>query len=1039
MLARADGFFRAGQYDKAEIEYKNVIQAHGLDPLAVSRIGIIYFEQGRLGPAFQYLFKGSELQPDNPEPRVKLGLYYFAIGRGDEARAAAALALDKDPKRDDAIMLLAEASLKAKDMAAARARLSALPLQNAAVLSALALLDVRENKIKEAEGLLGRALELDLKFGPANSILGALYLSRKDTARAEQAFAVAAESASPRSALKIQYAQFNLQVGQVAAAKRSLEETIRNAPDFIPARMMLAGIFANEKNYDEAIAGLDKVLGQDGAHPEALLLSAQMRLAKGEKEKAILTLETVTRLFPRAAQAHHQLGAAHSANGETGKAAASFAQAVALEPRFAAPALALAEINIRQGNIGPAITSLRQLLVQNPGLVEAQTLLATAYRVQGNLADSIAALRQLVVMAPKSPAAHLNLGMSLLQQGKTEEGRNSLTTAAELAPDDFSVLEQLVSLDIFEKKSAAALTRVSDQIARTPAQGRLQILLSRVHSSRSDFTSAEIALRKATELQPASLDSYFALVQLLVSTNQQDKAVSELRQVILRNPKDIRPLMILAGLHEQKKDFAAARQDYEQILAIDPKVGVALNNLAYIYSDHVNDQDKALDLAQRARDLMPNQWETADTLGWVLYKKRQFQRAIPLLEEACTKNPENPELRFHLGMAYYMAGDEPKSRSALEQALRLNQKFPGADEAALSLALLNIDAGKSGPADLAKLEDVASKRKDDAVVLSRLGELYERSGNRDKAMSAYESALNASPAHIGATVGMIRLVHAKGETPRAYELAKAARKLAPKDSRLAHTFGRLAYETGDFLTAATALQDAARQLPDDTVIRYDLAEAAYSVGRLAETQAALREALEKSPESSRAGKAREFLAMMALSANASDAAGAAVKIETALAANASDVPALMAKGIIAEEKRDLDAAKKLYERALAVFPDFSPAKKRLAILYAAKADDDRKGLEFATKAREAFPDDAELARALGIITFRLGNYPRAATLLLESARTRSTDAELFYYLGLAQQKQKDTAAGTRSLQKALELGLPENLAAEVKKALAPAK
>jgi tetratricopeptide (TPR) repeat protein len=1038
ILSRADGFFQAGQYDKAEIEYKNVLQSHGLDPTAVARLAVIYFDQGRIAPAIQALTRASELQPENAEVRVKLGLAYLAVGRIDDARNAASLALERNPASDDAVMLLAEASQTPKDRAVTRAQLRGLAKQNAAVLSALALLELRENRVKDAEALLTRALELGPKLSAANSLQGAVYLAQKDNARAVAAYAAAAAAAPARSPFRIQLAQFHLQVGEIAAAKKVLEETIKNAPDYIPARMLLAKVLASEKNYDDAIAHMDKVLALDGTHPEALLLSAQLRLAKGEKEKAIITLETATRVYPNAPQAHLSLGSAYLANGEIGKATVSLSQAVALAPDLPAAVIALAELNVRQSNFIPAIVALQQLLKKNPAIAEAQLLLATAFRLQGNLTEALAAYRQLAVVDPKNFPAHLFAGAILMQQGKLAEARTALGKAVELAPDDLTAVDQLITLDLMEKKAPDALRRVNDLVARSPKDGRLQILLARVLSAQADFSGAEAALRKAIELQPDSLDPYLSLVQLLVSTKQQDKALTDLKQAVAKNPKDIRPLMLMATLHEQQKDFASARQAYEQVLVIEPKAAVALNNLAFIYSEHAGDQDKAFEYAQRARDLLPNQWETADTLGWILYKKQQFTRALPLLEEAVAKNPDSAELRYHVGMAYYNTGNEAKSRLALERALELNKTFTGADEAAEALALLKLDPASADAAAKAKLEALAAKRKDDAVLFSLLGQLYEKDGNRDKAMAAYETTLRINPGHVAATLGAVRILRAKGELPKALELAKVARKAAPGDPLIAQALGRLAFDTGDFPAANTALQDAVRQLPNDPEVLFDLAEAAYSVGRVADARTAMGDAVEKSPGFSRAAKAREFLGMIALATDAAQARSSADKVDAALAANPRDVPALMVKGLIAEGQNDADGARKIYFRVLERFPDFSPAKKRLAILFAAKGDDDRKGLELATKAREAFSGDAELARALGIITFRLGSFSRAASLLSESARSRPTDAELFYYLGLAQQQTKDAAA-PRSLQKAIDLGLPENLAKEAKKALAPAK
>jgi len=48
------------------------------------------------------------------------------------------------------------------------------------------------------------------------------------------------------------------------------------------------------------------------------------------------------------------------------------------------------------------------------------------------------------------------------------------------------------------------------------------------------------------------------------------------------------------------------------------------------------------------------------------------------------------------------------------------------------------------------------------------------------------------------------------------------------------------------------------------------------------------------------------------------------------------------------------------------------------------------------KARQAYPDDPEIAKALGILNYRRGYYPQSADLLKEAAARRKDDPELLY-------------------------------------------
>ena len=197
--------------------------------------------------------------------------------------------------------------------------------------------------------------------------------------------------------------------------------------------------------------------------------------------------------------------------------------------------------------------------------------------------------------------------------------------------------------------------------------------------------------------------------------------------------------------------------------------------------------------------------------------------------------------------------------------------------------------------------------------------------------------------------------------------------------------------------------------------------------------------LELNAAFSRAADAQRFLDLVALSSNPDDAVAATAKIEQALKSNPDDVPALMAMAAISEKKLDVAAAKKTYDKVLSLFPDFVPAKRRLAILYAANPEDEQKAYDLAMKARQAFPDDAEVAKALGIISYRQGDAARAASLLQESASKLSDDPLLTYYLGMSQFQLKRTAESKKTLQRALELHLTGDLAGKARETIAGIK
>ena len=203
--------------------------------------------------------------------------------------------------------------------------------------------------------------------------------------------------------------------------------------------------------------------------------------------------------------------------------------------------------------------------------------------------------------------------------------------------------------------------------------------------------------------------------------------------------------MVLALTQEKQKDFPKARDAYEKILEIKPDFVPALNNLSYIYAEHLNQLDKANELARKARSVAPADPSVADTLGWVLFKRADYQQALTLLQESADKVPDNPEIKFHLGMAHYMMGQADAARTAFQQALAATGDFPSKAEAKNRLALLGDAAAPPGQMTVSQLEDILAKQPNDLVARIRLAEAYEKQGAWTKATDAYEAELKLNP------------------------------------------------------------------------------------------------------------------------------------------------------------------------------------------------------------------------------------------------------------------------------------------------------
>lgn len=1040
----ADRQYQNGQFDRAEVEYLNVLKLDPQDGHAAGRLGLIYTAQGRMSRAIAYIMRGHELQPDDLEVRLKIAQLYLATGKIPEAKTEVNFILEKKPQDPEAPSLLIATMANPGEADSIKSQLLNLPPpapERAPVLSALALLALRLGRPDEAESLLQRAKAADESFASLYSVEAALHIARQNLAEANKSFQKAAELSPPRSPRHVQYAQFKIRTGDTATGIKLLEEITTKVPDYIPAWVALAEVCLAQNKLAECDAAITKALARDSQNLEALILRGRLHNVRNETEKALNLYEKLVATYPRAPVIYQELGRTYATMGDLTKATNSLSQAMALAPNSPEAAILLARVHNRKGDLNAAVVLLRRTVEQSPHLTQAHLILAETYRNQGNFDGALAIYEKLEQQSPSNAQMPMFKGMVLAQQRKGREARDAFERAFSLSPDNPLALEQLVNLELQDKNYQSAFSRVESEMTKnSKLEGFGHLLLAKILLAQDDKTQAETHLKRVIELMPDSPTGYFLLAGIYARSNQEEKALAQLTEVLNRDPKQITALMLSSVIHGQRGNHDLAKAGYEKLIAINPRSMVALNNLAYLYSERFNDLDKAHELAQRARQLAPSEPHNADTLGWILHKKRQYPWALSLLLDAAEKLPEQAEVHYHLGLTHYMMGAEEPARTALERAIQLNPAANWVVRAQNALAVLSLNSTANNQVALALIDKALAERPEDPIALARLAALQEQEGKIELAIASLTSALKNNSHNINLLLNLARLHEAANNPSKAVEYAKEARKQAPDDGNVAQILGRLAYQSGDHSWASSLLQEATRKQPNSPDLLFDYAQALFSTGRVGDAQSTLRSALQiaKDQPGSPFTHGEEAKIMLELIPLA-DVPGEAVKrvkdIEAELARRPNSAPALMAAAAVSEHQLQPELARQKYEKLLSHFPEFFPAKRRLVLLSSHQKVFDQRTYDYALQTRKAYPNDSQIAKVLGVQNFLKGDFARTIPLLKEAIVAHQTDAESYYYLGQAQLQVKNSSEGRSALEQSMRLGLPADLAASAERAL----
>ena len=171
------------------------------------------------------------------------------------------------------------------------------------------------------------------------------------------------------------------------------------------------------------------------------------------------------------------------------------------------------------------------------------------------------------------------------------------------------------------------------------------------------------------------------MAKIYLKEKQEDKAIDQYKAILEKNPNQAGPHMLLGTIYDTQKRFELAEKHYSTALDINPDFSPAANNLAYLLAKQDKNLNRALSLAQNAKEKFPDDPKVMDTLGFVYLKKGLYDSAIAEFTDSLKKIPDNAMVRFHLGLTYYNKGDKDRAKTELKKALDLDQHFDEADEA----------------------------------------------------------------------------------------------------------------------------------------------------------------------------------------------------------------------------------------------------------------------------------------------------------------------------------------------------------------------
>ena len=315
-----------------------------------------------------------------------------------------------------------------------------------------------------------------------------------------------------------------------------------------------------------------------------------------------------------------------------------------------------------------------------------------------------------------------------------------------------------------------------EALKENPQDVKSLVMLAQVSMNAEDFPEAERLLAAAEAAGLPAEQLRFERATLAYLQGRTAEALAGLKELVKQDKANVRAWALLAMLTGDGRDdetYEKSLQTLKNLQGNSPHIRLMLAEL------HMNRQEWAAaraELDQVVR-MNPRQIRAWEMLVSVDFRERKRELAEDHVRGLLTLDPENFMGNLMLGSFQYARGQHSLAESSYRTALKSRR-----DPAALNdLAYLLMVKGASEEARRL-IEEALGLQPDNPVFLSTRGELNLREGRHDEAEHDLQRVLAAMPDSAQALLLSAQLYAARGQKDAALDLAEP---LADRQGELA--------------------------------------------------------------------------------------------------------------------------------------------------------------------------------------------------------------------------------------------------------------
>ena len=494
--------------------------------------------------------------------------------------------------------------------------------------------------------------------------------SQGDMGEARQALEEAIELDPASGYLRRELALLLIRQSRHTKALEVIEALLRRAPDDVDALVLYGRINHGMKRLELAKEAYQKAVDLDPARKNIFLLLGGIYMEAEDYAAAEKVYARLLVYFPDNFAGHFQMGKIQMARGDEAAAESSFLRTLQINPELQQPRFELIDIYRQSGRNEAVAAQYEALLERDPGNIPAALgygiflhragstdragkllralgarstedngvfrILIRDYLEKSRYADAATALKGMLAGASEKSDLHYLMGVALEGQKKYGE---ALADFLRIGPGErFYADAAIRAAFLYQEldRLAEGIAFLNKVVENMPDKAEFRLYQGTFYEEMREYQKAEAALKEGLEIEPDNVKIHFRLGVVYDKWGRKDQSIQAMKEVIRINPEHAN----------------------------------ALNYLGYTYADLGRNLTEAEELIQRALTLAPEDGYITDSLGWVYFKRGQFDRARQYLEKAVGMVPDDPVILEHLGDVYRKLGAPDKALETYRRSLK---------------------------------------------------------------------------------------------------------------------------------------------------------------------------------------------------------------------------------------------------------------------------------------------------------------------------------------------------------------------------------